>query len=315
MTSDFSAQSLFSQYGSTFALQWRAGQDNAARLLDARFDSEDGRPLIAFLNPIRNPVVQVLGLQELQYLQLMANDQERLQTLKPLLDSPLILIVSDDQDIPTWLQHWLDVHQIPAFTTPWRGSQLIRDLRHFLTLHLASAKVLHGVFLEVLGSGVFIRGSSGIGKSELALELISRGHRLIADDAPIFRRAGPDVLNGKSPEALTGFLEVRGLGVLDIRAMFGENAIKPNKNLKMIIHLVPMESLLAEAIDRLEGHYGEEKVLEVPIPCITLPVAPGRNMAVLVEGAVRNFQLRAGGYNSSQAFIDRQQAIIQRGES
>lgn len=313
MSPSLSAQSLYQQFGKQFALQWRAGETAAQEAICVELTPDETRPLIAFLNFIRNPLIQVIGPQEMTYLQQLPETER--DALEKLFTLPLLIILSDSVEMPEWFVERAEAEKIPVLSTHWLGTTLIRDLRYFLTLHLAQPCTLHGVLLEVLGSGVFIEGDSGIGKSELALELVSRGHRLVADDAPLFSRTGPDVINGKCPEALDGFLEVRGLGVLDIRAMFGESAIKPNKNLKLVIQLIQMEDMNPAEINRLEGLYGEKNILEVPIPSITLPVAPGRNMAVLVEGAVRNHQLMASGYSSSQTFIQRQQEILQRGNS
>ncbi|HEY4731712.1 MAG TPA: HPr(Ser) kinase/phosphatase, partial [Gammaproteobacteria bacterium] len=149
--------------------------------------------------------------------------------------------------------------------------------------------------------------------SELALELITRGHRLIADDAPEFSRISPDALNGVCPSALSGFLEVRGLGILNIRSMFGDSAIKQNRNLRLIVHLQHMGDEELRKIDRLQGSRQSVTILEVEVPRIILPVAPGRNLAVLVEGAVRDHILHLKGYSAAQDFIDHQQRLISKG--
>ena len=169
---------------------------------------------------------------------------------------------------------------------------------------------MHGVFIEVLGMGVLLIGDPAIGKSELALDLISRGHRLIADDAPRFARIAPDVLEGSCPEPLRDFLEVRGLGILNIRAMFGEGAVMPSRVLNLIIDLKPLVPSELERIDRLSGSLSASTILCVTVPCITMPVAPGRNMGVIVEAAVRHQILRIRGYDAGVDFVDRQARAI-----
>ena len=164
------------------------------------------------------------------------------------------------------------------------------------------------------GIGVLLTGESGVGKSELALELISRGHRLIADDAPEFSRVAPDTLSGECPEQLRDFLEVRGLGILNMRAMFGDNAIKNTKYLRLIMHLEAMNKKQSEQIDRLRGSRQLKNVLGVDVQQITIPVAPGRNLAVLVEIAVRNHILSYKGYNAAESFIQRQQEFINKND-
>jgi HPr kinase/phosphorylase len=170
--------------------------------------------------------------------------------------------------------------------------------------------VTHGVFLEVHGLGVLLTGDSGIGKSELALELITRGHSLIADDAIEFSQDGADTVRGTCPSALLDFLEVRGLGVLNIRAMYGDSAIQSSKDLCLIVHLERMAPDKIQQVNRLEGSYGQQDILGVEISKVTLPVASGRNLAVLVEAAARHHILLRKGYNASDAFITRQQEAL-----
>jgi HPr kinase/phosphorylase len=172
---------------------------------------------------------------------------------------------------------------------------------------------IHGVFLEVLNVGVLLTGDAAVGKSELALELIIRGHRLIADDAPQFTLIEPEVVNGSCPPLLKDFLEVRGLGVLNVRAMFGDTAIKRRKKLHLIINLRHMEGAQLQQMDRLQGSYAIREVLSEPIPEVTLPVTAGREMGILVETAVRQHILRRRGYNASDDFIARQQQAINAG--
>ena len=165
--------------------------------------------------------------------------------------------------------------------------------------------------MEVISVGVLITGQSGLGKSELALDLVSRGHRLIADDAPEFARIAPDTINGTCPELLQNFLEVRGLGVLNIREMYGDSAIKTNKYLSLIIELFPLKALTPKNEDRIRLTERKTNVLGVNITTISLPVAPGRNLAVLVEAAVRDNLLIKHGYNASEDFVQRQKNAMQ----
>lgn len=173
---------------------------------------------------------------------------------------------------------------------------------------MARQVVVHGVFVEILSLGVLLTGRPGVGKSELALELIARGHRLVADDATELALLGPDDLCGGCPPLLQDFLEVRGLGVLDIRAMFGEAAIKRRKRLGLIIHLLRPDDPALPEPNRLSGNRGTREILDVPVPEITLPVAPGHHLAVLVETACRDQLLRMQGYCSDQILAARQAA-------
>lgn len=174
---------------------------------------------------------------------------------------------------------------------------------------------LHGVFMEVMQLGVLLSGASGVGKSELALELLNRGHRLIADDAPEFLRLPSGSLQGACPELLRDFLEVRGLGVIDIRAMFGAGAVAPHAELKLILHLKAMSGEQLAAVDRLRPSCDSVTLLEKQVPRITIPVAPGRNLAILAETAVRSHLLALAGYDAAADFIRRQQQSLMQGDS
>jgi Serine kinase of the HPr protein, regulates carbohydrate metabolism len=158
--------------------------------------------------------------------------------------------------------------------------------------------------------GILITGDSGAGKSELALELLSRSHRLIADDAPEFVCVAYDLLKGTCPPALRDFLEVRGLGILNVRAMFGDSAIKHSKYLRLIVHLQTMNDRQLRDIDRLQGNYGVRTILGVEIPEITLAASPGRNLAVMVEAAVKDRILRLNGYDASRALAESQRRYM-----
>ncbi|MFK5913275.1 MAG: hypothetical protein QM484_02795 [Woeseiaceae bacterium] len=177
------------------------------------------------------------------------------------------------------------------------------------------SEILHGVFLDVLDLGTLLQGASGIGKSELALELINRGHKLIADDAPEFQLTESNKIYGHCPPVLKDFIEVRGLGILNLRAMFGDKALSPNKRLQLIIRLESNMDKIGENAqlwesDRLGSMQHMTSVLNIDIPEIKIPVAPGRNIAIVIEAAVRNHLLYLDGYNAAEDFIQRQQEAI-----
>ncbi len=193
-----------------------------------------------------------------------------------------------------------------------QSPQLMELLSHFLAQAVADSTSLHGVFLEVQGFGALIIGDAAIGKSELAIELITRGHRLIADDIVDFYRISPERIEGRCPALLQDFLEVRGLGILNIRALFGDNSVKPTKPLDLIIQLVMADKQAPQLLDRLSINRQYQTVLGVDIPKIQIPIAAGRNIAVLVEVAIRNHMLLLRGVNGTKQFTQRQRREMKK---
>lgn len=293
-------------------LTWVAGKDGGSNLLTSEAVTKPSLALIGHLNFVHPNRVQVLGCAEMDYLRSLDDDGLK-QAIKNLFSTDLAaVVVANGESAPTDLLAASDHSKTPLFTSPERSPRLMDVLSHYLALAVAESTSLHGVFMEVQGFGVLITGSAAIGKSELALELISRGHRLVADDIADFYRVSPERIEGRCPAMLQDFLEVRGLGVLNVRALFGDNAIKPTKPLDLIVQLEMAEKLAASQVDRIKIKSQSEKVLGVKIPKVTLPVAAGRNLAVLVEVAVRNHILLLRGINSSRQFMQRQNREIRR---
>ena len=229
---------------------------------------------------------------------------------------PLALVISKNQSCPEDLRNAAEESATPLWVAPRRGHELLNHLSYHLARTLAPRVTLHGVFMEIYSIGVLITGEAGSGKSELALELLSRGHRLVADDAPEFTQIAPDVLDGTCPELLHDLLEVRGLGVLNVREMFGDTAVKKNKYLRLIVHLTkPMTEPNTSGYARLTGDSGTRHVLDLDVPLITLPVMPGRNLAVLTEAATRLHILRTKGIDPAAMFIARHSNLLERSSS
>ncbi|MDZ7830046.1 MAG: HPr(Ser) kinase/phosphatase [Halofilum sp. (in: g-proteobacteria)] len=274
---------------------------------------QGGTPtLIGHLNLIQGNRIQVFGPTELDYWEDL-DGEERVRRLGDLFDADLYgIIVTDGRSIPEDVLAQARADNVPVYRTSQRCEHIISSMRHELARAFAAHVVMHGVFLNVLGVGVLLVGASSVGKSELALELISRGHALVADDAPEFRRLSPDTVEGSAPAILEDFLEVSGLGILNIRAMYGNAAIRHHKQLELIINLEPLTGALRAQLDRLNGNLTTSDVLGVRVAAMTLPVAPGRNMAVMVEAAVRNFLLSHDGYHAAEDLMLRQRREIER---
>ena len=303
-----SAESIIVNLASKIELKWLAGAEDPDRPLHEINVSEHAT-LIGHLNLIHNNIIQVIGKTECDYLNDL-NDDVRNSLLRQLFTHKTVaVILADNLPTPERLCEYGNKYSVPVLSCEADSNDVVDTARYYLHKLYSKKEIIHGVFLEVLGTGVLITGESSVGKSELALELITRGHRLIADDAPEFTRIGPDILDGRSPSLLRGFMEVRGLGVLNISEMFGDSAIKNNKYLRLIIHMENMSNNNSH-FNRLEGNTKTDTILDVEIPMTVIPVAPGRNLAVIVEAAVRNHILRKNGRDASQQLIDLQQQAI-----
>jgi HPr kinase/phosphorylase len=303
---------LFSDTRRKLRLTWVAGKEGGGNLLTSEAVTKPSLALIGHLNFVHPNRVQVLGCAEMDYLRSLDQDGLK-QGIKNLFSTDLAaVVVANGEKPPKDLLTAADRSHTPLFCSPERSPRLMDVLSHYLALAVAETTSAHGVFMEVQGFGVLIKGNSAIGKSELALELITRGHRLVADDIADFYRVSPERIEGRCPAMLQDFLEVRGLGVLNVRALFGDNAIKPTKPLDLIVQLEMAENLAHSEVDRIKIKSQSEKVLGVKIPKVTLPVAAGRNLAVLVEVAVRNHILLLRGINSSRQFMQRQHREIKR---
>ena len=313
---NLTTRDFIESHGEMLGLYWQAGQKGESRLLSNE-KSESGTPIAGYLNLVKPNQVQVLGPEEVKYLaQLGRNSHDdaisRLFKCKPAMI--IFAGIGRKQKIAQEFIELANNTNTPLLSSILPSNNLTELLQYHLGRLLSDSKILHGVFMEVMGIGVLLTGPSGIGKSELALELISRGHRLIADDAPEFRRSGPDSIRGRSPALLKDFLEVRGLGILNVRAMFGDSSIVETKRLRLIVHLENISTTKADKklweIDRIGGTHHNQTILDVEIPKVQIPVAPGRNVAVIIEAAVRNHVLFLNGYSAANDFIKRQQELI-----
>jgi len=305
-----SVQQLFDERRERLGLAWAAGTAGAAREFTGEMLHRPGVGLIGHLNLIHTLLAQVLGPREVDYIEKL-DPASRAQTAARIMGGETIcVIVGDELKAPAVLVEAAERAGTPLLTSSEPSQHLINVLRPYMQQELGEVTTLHGVFLDVLEIGVLITGDSSIGKSELALELISRGHGLVADDVVELQQIGPETIQGRCPPMLRDFLEVRGLGVLNIRSIFGETAVRPRKALRLMVHLEMPEGGYIEPKDRLATRAGTQDILGVEIPTVTLAVAPGRNLAVLVEAAVRNHILLTRGINSTREFIARQEAAI-----
>jgi HPr kinase/phosphorylase len=308
-----SADVLFEQHRESLHWQWIAGQSASERRFDevAVTLARSGADLVGYLNYIHPYRLQVLGEREVSYLTNATPEDCRRRVSRIVTLEPPVLVVADGQTAPDALVSMCERAQIPLFATHESAGFVIDVLRAYLSRHFAERVSVHGVFMDILGVGVLITGESGLGKSELGLELISRGHGLIADDAVDLYRTNQTTIEGRCPELLQNLLEVRGIGLLDIKAIFGETSVRRKMRLKLIVHLVRAETLERD-YDRLPHEPIYQDVLGVPVRKSVIQVVAGRNIAVLVEAAVRNMVLQLRGIDTYQQFVQRHRDAMSR---
>jgi HPr kinase/phosphorylase len=314
--SSISAEALFEEHRQALRWEWVAGHAHPERRFDdsAIRDARSAADLVGYLNYIHPYRVQIVGRREVAYLSETTGDSQERRISRIVTLEPPVIIVADDQVPPDRLVAMCDRAEIPLFVTTESAGHVIDVVRAYLSQLFAERTTRHGVFMDILGLGVLMTGESGLGKSELGLELISRGHGLVADDAVDFYRVSQTSLEGRCPELLMNLLEVRGIGLLDIKAIFGETAVRRKMRLKLIVHLVRKETLERE-FERLPYEPLYEDILGVPVRKAIIAVDAGRNLAVLVEAAVRNTILQLRGIDTYQEFIERHQKAMDKGEA
>ena len=282
------------------ALAWVAGRDGDTAV---RREAAASAALIGYLNLTHPNSIQVLGAREAGVLEGLAP--------RLLESAPAAVIFAEGVAPPAALLASADHARTPVFTSPLPAPRVIEKLSRYLAKALAESTERHGVFMDVLGLGVLITGESGVGKSELGLELISRGHGLVADDVVAFSRIAASTIEGRCPPMLQDYIEVRGLGLLNIRTIFGETAVRRKMKLRLIAHLErPLPGGRGPG-ERLPLAELAEDILEVTVRKVIIPVAAGRNLAVLIEAAVRNEILKLRGIDTTAEFLARQKQQMQ----
>jgi len=309
-----SADVLFEAFRGYLRWEWVAGLGASERRFDevAVRAARSGADLVGYLNYIHPYRVQILGEREIAYLTNATTEDAARRIARIVTLEPPVLVLADGQQAPPELLSMCERAQIPMFAAPGSSAFVIDVLRAYLSKHFADRVSMHGVFMDILGLGVLITGESGLGKSELGLELISRGNGLVADDAVDLYRINQATIEGRCPELLQNLLEVRGIGLLDIRAIFGETAVRRKMRLKLIVHLVRKETLERE-YERMPHEPLTQDIIGIPVRKVVIQVVAGRNIAVLVEAAVRNTILQLRGIDTYQEFLERHRQAMERG--
>jgi len=295
-----SLQSIVNEFG----LEIVANFGNLNEIMISVADvTRPGLQLAGYFDHFGPDRIQVLGNMETAFLGRL-NASERLGRLDALFAKgiPCLVLTRNHQAMPEVLE-CARKYSIPVLRTAEITSSFTSSLVKFLNVELAPRTSLHGVLVEVYGEGILILGESGVGKSETALEIVKRGHRLIADDLVEVRRVSDKTLLGRAPEIIRYLIEIRGIGILDVKELFGVSSVKMQENVDFVINLELWNE--KKTYERLGVHEETTDILGINVPSITIPVRPGRNLAIIVEVAAINFRQKKMGYNAAKALTDR----------
>ncbi len=280
-----------------------ASENSMQRKITRAATNRPALPLTGYYEYFKNDAVQVFGKVEHKYLSGLSED-ERTKSLDKLFSSdiPMLIICRNMEPFDECIQ-MAKKYDITLARTPDLTSDLIAALTSSLNVHLGPRTNVHGVFVEVYGEGILLLGDSGIGKSETAIELLKRGHRLVADDVVDIKRVSSKTLVGSAPEIIRYFVELRGIGIIDVRRIFGMGAVKPTEKVDLVINLEPWDD--KQPYDRLGIDDETTDILGIKIPSLRMPVTPGRNLAIIIEVAAMNNRNKKMGHNSAKEFSDK----------
>lgn len=302
---------LLSEQGDAAKMHLLAGEAGLDRYIDHPRMQKPSLAFAGFLENLSDYRLQIIGKTELKFLA-TRTPLEQKQVIDAVFDLKLAgVVITRSQTPPDIILEAARRTDTPLLVSAFSSSKFMTNMMLYLSHRLAPMLHQHGVYMDVFGLGVLITGASGIGKSEIGLELISRGHRLIADDMVEFTRESQHIIVGRSPETLRYHMEIRGLGILNIRDLYGAAAITDTKRLTLVVELVPWDQVKPE--DRVLGDAGKTDFMDVKIPRVPIPIRSGRSLAVLVEVATRNQLLKQRGIHSSEDFVKALQDRIGHG--
>ena len=302
-------RTLLSALRVELGLEILAGEEGLDRRVTADSVQKPGLALAGFRDMFKPGRVQVFGRTEVDYLWSL-EPKAREQAVDHLLScTPPAVVITRGADVPEQLVRTANAYQIPVLVTGLRSSVLVEALHNFLSTRLARVRSIHGVLVDVFGVGILLIGKSGIGKSECALELVMRGHRLVADDVIDVSKKPPSSIIGSGNELIRHHMEIRGLGIINIKDLFGVAAIRETKRIELVVALEEWEA--GRTYERLGvGGGNTHEILSTPIPRITIPVRPGRSLTMIVEVAARNQLLKMMGHHSALDFQNRVQQSL-----
>ncbi len=302
---------IFAEQGEAMQMRLVTGEEGLHRYIDHPRMQKPSLAFAGFLENLNDYRLQVIGQTELHYLATKTSIAQR-KSVDAVFDLKLAgVVITRGIEPPAIIREAAERTQTPLFVSELASSAFMTDMLLFLSKRLAPRAWQHGVYMDIYGLGVLLTGASGIGKSEIGLELISRGHRLIADDMVEVVRSSPGILVGQSPEALRYHMELRGLGVVNIRDLYGAAAITDTKRVRLVIDLIAWENLKEN--DRVMSEDDTVCIHKVDLPRVRIPIRPGRSLAVIIEIATRNQLLKQRGINSNQDFIEALEDRIRHG--
>lgn len=295
-----------------FQLELVSGEEGIHRTIRTSDISRPGLEMAGYFTFYPGERLQLLGKTELSFISEL-DPETRMERLSLLCtDETPGIIVSRDIEVPKELLKASHKTGVPIMRSPVTTTRLSSRITNFLESRLAPTTAKHGVLVDIYGIGVLITGNSGVGKSETALELVKRGHRLVADDSVEIRQEDEDTLIGSAPELIQHLLEIRGLGIINVMTLFGAGAIRNYKKISIVMNLEAWDS--KKVYDRLGLEEETTKIIDTEIPILTIPVRPGRNLAVIIEVAAMNFRLKRMGMNAAQQFSERLTDVIEAGD-
>lgn len=291
-----------------FNLELVAGKDGIHREITTSDISRPGIEMTGYFKYYPKERLQLIGKTEMAYFMELSDADKRDRAINLCTDITPGIVISRGMDIPEALIEAADDSGVPILHSPRKTTRVISRLTNYLETKFAPFTAIHGVLVDIYGVGVLITGQSGVGKSETALELVKRGHRLVADDSVEIRQEDYDSLVGNSPPLIEHLLEIRGLGIINVMTLFGAGSVRSHKKISLIINLEIWDQ--KKQYDRLGLDEDKMRIMEVDIPKATIPVRPGRNLAVIIEVAAMNFRLKRMGVNAAEEFSERLTTMI-----
>ena len=296
-----------------FNLTLVAGAQGIERKIITSDISRPGIEMTGYFNFYPNERLQLIGRTEMAYYMDLSDEEKYDRAVRLCTDITPGIVISRGMNIPQQLIEVAEETGVPILRTSMKTTRVISRLTNYLEEKFAPTTSVHGVLVDIYGVGVLITGQSGVGKSETALELVKRGHRLVADDNVEILQEDYDTLVGSSPKILENMLEIRGLGIIDVMTLFGAGAVRTKKRISVVIHLENWDD--SKQYDRLGLDEDTMQIMDVKLPKATVPVRPGRNLAVIIEVAAMNFRLKLMGVNTAEQFSARLSNIIENEKS